>query len=158
MARSRIRQEEQGIIVISDDENPCLIECERLSKLYGCFCDNSCDIYDDCCTIYYKDCNKFEYLVEKPNQLGPSNLKLVNKTSIIIKQKGSCCGPTEPKDCYCDSRCKDFDDCCSDYNIDCKKLAASKSKSSPSNTTKAQNITSKTHKSQNKTSENKNRD
>jgi hypothetical protein len=90
----------------------CGLECTKLEKVYGCFCDKQCLRYGDCCSLFMKNCtNYFSSIgcgsIIRNNSTHPNQ----NKT----EEEGSCCSTTVPFDCFCDENCKKFGDCCNDF-------------------------------------------
>ena len=59
----------------------------------GCWCDDSCERYGDCCTDYERVC-------------------------VAGTCEGNCGGPSEA-DCWCNDACVQFGDCCADYTAYC---------------------------------------
>ena len=102
-----------------DDLNICDVECDKLSKIYGCFCDAECDRYNDCCKIYINKCENYFSELKKGLKFNHSSSqkKIVsnNGKNNANSQSGSCCSDLEPFGCFCDSRCLLFGDCCDDY-------------------------------------------
>ncbi len=75
--------------------NLCNDQCEH-AALSGCWCDNHCVIYDDCCVDVCEVCQHIA----------------CNPTLQV-----SCaysCGATPPQGCWCDNMCLVFGDCCPD--------------------------------------------
>lgn len=75
------------------DANTCADSCGGQAP-GGCFCDELCVGFGDCCSDYADQCN-------------PS----------------SCfgrCGERAPGGCYCDLACREFRDCCTDYVVSCE--------------------------------------
>jgi hypothetical protein len=69
----------------------------------GCWCDDQCDSFGDCCPDVCDDC---------PN--------------LIFCQPGECdghCGGQAPSGCWCDEQCDSFGDCCPDVCNDCPNLS-----------------------------------
>ena len=66
----------------------------------GCYCDDLCSQYGDCCDDYVEICGG------------------------TTPGDGSCkgvCGSDQPQEgnCYCDGACEQYGDCCSDYATEC---------------------------------------
>lgn len=116
------------------DLNMCGQECDKLSKIFGCYCDPDCEKYSDCCKIYIPKCaNYFSELKKslwnapknsltgkkKPGKGKPhsqsTNNNSTSPSTIVGLLPGSCCSDTEPTNCFCDDRCVLFGDCCDDY-------------------------------------------
>jgi hypothetical protein len=78
----------------------CSGVCGASEDQGGCFCDDSCVQYDDCCGDYESECG------------GGGGTPT-----------GTCqgmCGSEEDQgNCYCDEQCVEFEDCCPDYNQFC---------------------------------------
>jgi len=77
--------------ILHNDEL-CVFECKKLSKVYPCFCDLSCIEYGDCCKLYANGCeNYFRKLASvNYNEKNISdyeskilNISNINKTFII---------------------------------------------------------------------------
>lgn len=59
-----------------DIRKKCNSECNKLSKIYPCFCDLSCTEYGDCCKLFAKGCeNYFFDLISEIKLINVSNLK-----------------------------------------------------------------------------------
>jgi hypothetical protein len=43
---------------------PCRNECEKLSKIFFCYCDKTCQNNNDCCQLRNKKCNGFMGYIE----------------------------------------------------------------------------------------------
>ena len=39
----------------------CDLHCQKMAQIYGCYCDNSCKRYRDCCDLYLPECLKYFY-------------------------------------------------------------------------------------------------
>lgn len=64
----------------------------------GCYCDNLCTMYGDCCPDYQAECVD-----------GPAESSCA----------GVCDSGQQPSGCYCDDTCEGYGDCCSDYVDEC---------------------------------------
>lgn len=110
----------------------CSAECVKLSKIFGCFCDPDCGKFNDCCNIKIYKCENYFEEMKKGQQYGKkkslkgksdnnNNNKNNNKNDsnapapTIAVRGGSCCSDSQPTDCFCDSKCNLFGDCCEDY-------------------------------------------
>lgn len=60
----------------------------------GCWCDDQCEGYGDCCNDYVAEC------------FGP----------VGCGDSGEFCGGQSPDGCWCDDKCQGFGDCCVDIN------------------------------------------
>ncbi|MEM9463472.1 MAG: S8 family serine peptidase [Myxococcota bacterium] len=60
----------------------------------GCWCDDLCTIYNDCCGNYEEEC--------------------ANETDPNSCQDNNTCGSQAPGGCWCDNACTFYNDCCSD--------------------------------------------
>jgi hypothetical protein len=99
-------------IPITNNVTVCEFQCEKLSMIFGCYCDLACLNYNDCCEMYSEEC-KYYF-----DQLGKDSFVLPTLQSQIVARdsKGSCCNSNQPPvNCFCDSRCEYAGDCCLDY-------------------------------------------
>ena len=39
----------------------CDLHCQKMAQIYGCYCDNSCKRYRDCCDLYLPECLRYFY-------------------------------------------------------------------------------------------------
>jgi len=135
----------------------CKFECDKLSKVYPCFCDISCIEYGDCCKLFALGCgNYFEFLLNSTQKFNEYSNKNQNKSSAKflgknensfikasnitnktlnntlgenIDHNGRCClDGAEPFNCFCDGKCINNGDCCSDYDHCFNKFILSEKK------------------------------
>jgi agmatine/peptidylarginine deiminase len=71
----------------------CVGKCGVQSGPNGCWCDNQCAQYGDCCADYQQVC-------------------------VVGTCEGNCGGKSDGA-CYCDAQCTQSNDCCTDYQAEC---------------------------------------
>ena len=94
---------------LQDEE--CLKECYMIKNVWGCFCDPLCIDFKDCCNLFKKGCNN---LFDEEKIFPKRNRSFINQIS-----QGSCCSTEGNANCFCDKKCEEKGDCCSDYKT-CK--------------------------------------
>ena len=95
-------------IINHEDLALCRLECEKLASVFGCYCDDGCNVNKDCCSVDNKICAKY-FNNEENEHMSLYN----NKTANMIF--GSCCKEVLPLDCFCDPKCFKLNDCCKDF-------------------------------------------
>lgn len=65
----------------------------------GCWCDNDCDSFNDCCDDICEDCPNLNHCLAGPC--------------------AGHCGGQSPQGCWCDNSCAGFNDCCPGVCNDC---------------------------------------
>ena len=97
----------------------CRSHCQKMSLIYNCGCDLNCKEYNDCCDMSLLDTCIWFHDQKETNEsiISESN----NEGNEEFKKLESCCGDKPPENCRCDSICKTYQDCCSDYEI-CLKM------------------------------------
>jgi hypothetical protein len=70
----------------------------------GCWCDNLCDGYGDCCPDVCEDCPELTHCNSQPGECD------------------GICGSQAPSGCWCDDACDFFGDCCDGVCNDCPSL------------------------------------
>jgi hypothetical protein len=78
----------------SDGTNSCLGHCETVSPS-GCWCDESCATYGDCCPDKQATCDETTPSCENT------------------------CGRKSTDGCWCDENCANYGDCCPDIQTAC---------------------------------------
>lgn len=87
----------------------CSVQCEKISMIFGCYCDSGCKKYGDCCKIYSPECINYFDQVEVDHFELPEIGKDV--------RVGTCCEKSQPPvNCFCDELCERTGDCCKDYH------------------------------------------
>ncbi len=84
------------------DGSSCVGRCGSQAP-DGCWCDDMCSQYGDCCSDYQQAC------------VNPTP----NPTPAPGKSCEGSCGGQSPDGCYCDSMCSQYGDCCPDYEQVC---------------------------------------
>ncbi|MEM9461019.1 MAG: S8 family serine peptidase [Myxococcota bacterium] len=73
----------------------------------GCYCDDACTQYNDCCDDYQSEClDQPEPEPEPDPEPDPNSC-------------ADSCGNQAPGGCYCDALCSQYGDCCEDYGSVC---------------------------------------
>jgi len=100
--------------ISSDDDVPvpppagdgCIGFCGSQNPNDGCYCDDLCTSYGDCCSNYNEECGGGG----EPEPTDPP-------------AQGGCvgfCGSSNPDEgCYCDDLCTEYGDCCSNFDTEC---------------------------------------
>ncbi len=94
-------------------------QCEKVAAIYGCYCDEACKEYDDCCdNENYNNENAYKTNKTYDNQEElPKVLLIKTPHKLPHKKTGSCCDKNNPPvNCLCDSVCLRTNDCCPDFN------------------------------------------
>ncbi|GEM_PF-4305561 len=87
----------------------------------GCYCDSACKKYDDCCPDYKIACGDSKPACGNGKcEAGEDKINCPEDCS--EDKKNSCkgnCGGKSAGNCYCDSACQKYGDCCQDYEDSC---------------------------------------
>jgi len=83
----------------------------------GCWCDPACKSYGDCCPDYDQQC------LTPTATPTLTAAQTATPTPTVTVTPGTCqgkCGGKGIGDCWCDSACKSYGDCCPDYDQQCQ--------------------------------------
>jgi len=112
--------------ISSDDDVPvpppagdgCVGFCGGSNPNDGCYCDNLCTEYGDCCSNYNEECGNDGGEPEPSSDDGGEP-----EPTSPPPSEGGCagfCGGSNPNEgCYCDDLCAEYGDCCSNFNEEC---------------------------------------
>ena len=94
-------------IIQLDVSGSCADSCGNLSP-QGCWCDEICEFYEDCCR-------------DKPKICASSPKKPPRKKTMIsdLKSCSGYCDEKAPSGCWCDTLCERIGDCCPDVKGQC---------------------------------------
>jgi len=91
----------------------------------GCWCDNLCNGFGDCCSEVCTDCSSLNFCDVAPPPPTPEPTPPPTPEPTPPPVGGACsgqCGGQAPSGCWCDNLCNGFGDCCSEVCTDCSSL------------------------------------
>jgi len=95
--------------------------CGSNNSAEQCYCDDACKQYGDCCYNYDDLC--CEGCNPTPSTSTTTTTTTTSTTSTTTSGKTGCaglCGSSNGAEkCYCDNACKQYGDCCSNYDEFC---------------------------------------
>lgn len=92
--------ETEGCTTSNPGTGSCSGACGTSEDQGGCFCDDSCVEYGDCCGDYESECGG-------------------GGGTPTGSCQGACGSDMDMGNCYCDTQCVEYQDCCPDYNQFC---------------------------------------
>ncbi len=98
-----------GEIARLDVSGSCVNSCGDFSP-QGCWCDEICEFYEDCCKDISKTCSRSATRTASKKAIPPDS----NACSGYCNEKA-------PAGCWCDALCERIGDCCPDVKGQCNQ-------------------------------------